>query len=109
MLFTAATPSATNMFKESRDADKLIQAKMSAHLANAVTAGVNDAMTHVAVDTGRLRGTIRQTDVEVEKDSMQCSMVAGGGVVDYAYEQELLSPYLRPAMMAIAEAMRSDV
>ena len=96
------------MFKENRKADDAVRSLISDRLQAAVNAGADAARGVVHVQTGRLRGSIRVTEVMSDQDSITASILAGGGEVDYAYEQEIKNPFIRPVAPIIAEAMQGD-
>ena len=97
------------MLKLNQDADKKIRAIALKRLSAAVSIGAEESKRIVAVDTARLQNSIRVSEPVEDKDGVSVSLLAGGGEVDYAYEQELRSPFLRPVAPVIREAMRGEL
>ncbi len=65
-----------------------------------------DARRNVNVDTGRLRADINQ---EVERISEHTVRAIIGSNVDYAPFQEVINPYLRPAIRNNADWIRQRI
>lgn len=88
------------MFIENKDAERALWEQAAVKLEQANEVGAATARMQVPEDTGDLKSTIKaQKAVETETDIV-CGMVAGGvaasgRIVDYSYDVEIRTPYLR--------------
>ena len=84
-----------------------VRSRVTQWLEAGVSKAAAEAYGDAAVDTGALRGSIRVDEPVVESDRISVSLLAGGGDVDYALDQEMTgTPFIRPAMYNLSEFLR---